>query len=744
MKQKSITILLLLFFILLQIPVFSQSKNSTSAVNYSVEKKTEDLLAAMTLEEKIGQMTQICFSTITLDGTKNLDLNVDLVRKAILEYHVGSFLSGTGSKEKWIKFITDVQRIAIEETRLSIPLLIGIDHIHGANYVDNATYFPHNLTLSCSFDTSVISNAALVTAIETAPLGLIWNFAPVLDVGMNPYWPRLYETFGEDPIVCAKMGKAFINRYQNCNSIQPVKLSACAKHFIGYSNPKSGWDRTPAEISRQKLYEDYVPPFRYAIDNGVKSVMINSGEVNGIPAHRSKFLLDTVLRQKLGFTGVVITDIKDVLKIVEMHAGAHNEKEATLAAINAGIDMNMVCNTYNFCQIMKELVAEGKIPEKRIDASVRRILRMKYELGLFKNPYPIPEKASHTGSEKHLKAAQHAAENSIVLLKNNGVLPLTSKQQKIAVTGFAANSKKMLNGAWTLEWLGAEEERHPKNMQTLYSAMKNEFPDKTIKWVKTPDADNKNALIDFTKQLAQYDAIVLTVGEKPYSEFKGNINDLNLCPKQQKIAHAAMQCEKPLIVILIEGRPRLINNIVNQSDAVLFAGYPGVRGAEALVNILSGTVNPSGRLSFTYPKYPAHCVPYYHKHSDKYHPLFPFGYGLSYTNFTYSNLTLSDTVLLSADKTIIASVNVKNTGKNDGKETILWYISDKVGKITRPVKQLKHFEKITLKAGEEKTVFFRINPMETLSYPDQNGIPVIEKGGFTIQVENLQKSFNFK
>lgn len=744
MKQKSITIFLLLFFILLQISVFPQSKSSSSALNYSLEKKTEDLLSAMTLDEKIGQMTQICFSTITLDGTKNLDLNVDLVRKAILEYHVGSFLSGTGSKEKWIKFITDVQRIAIEETRLGIPLLIGIDHIHGANYVDNATYFPHNLTLSCSFDTSVISNAASVTAIETAPLGLIWNFAPVLDVGVNPYWPRLYETFGEDPLVCAKMGKEFINQYQNCKSIQPVKLSACAKHFIGYSDPKSGWDRTPAEISRQKLYETFIPPFRYAIDNGVKSVMINSGEVNGIPAHRSKFLLDTVLRQKLGFEGVVLTDIKDVLKIVEMHAGAHNEKEATLAAIEAGIDMNMVCNTYNFCQIMKELVAEGKIPEKRIDASVRRILLLKHELGLFENPYPIPEKASQIGSENHLKAAQHAAENSIVLLKNNGILPLTNKHSKIAVTGFAANSKKMLNGAWTLEWLGAEEDRHPQNMQTLYSAMKNKFTGKSVNWIKTPDSENKTVLADYTRELAQYDAIVLTVGEKPYSEFKGNINDLNLCQRQQNIAQAALNSGKPVIVILIEGRPRLINTIENRCNAILFAGYPGIRGAQALANILSGDVNPSGKLSFTYPKHPAHCIPYYHKHSDKYYPLFPFGYGLSYTSFTYSDLTLSDTILLSENKTIVASVKVKNTGKTSGKETILWYVSDEIGKITRPVKQLEHFEKIALEAGEEKKVFFKIKPAETLSYPDQNGSHIVEKGVFTIQVDNLLKRFVLK
>ncbi|MEL7124452.1 MAG: glycoside hydrolase family 3 protein, partial [Bacteroidota bacterium] len=521
----------------------------------------------MTLDEKVGQMTQICFSNITLDGTKTLDLNADLFREAILEHKVGSFLSGTGPKEKWISFITEMQRIAIEESRLGIPLIIGIDHVHGANYVDEGTIFPHNLNLSCSFDTALIREEARIVAKETAPLGLSWNFAPVLDVGKNPYWPRLYETFGEDPYLCGVLGRAFVDAYQNAET-EPFKLAACAKHFIGYSDPKSGWDRTPAEIPDQILYEHFLPSFEEALKAGVKTVMVNSGEVNGEPVHGSKYYIDEVLRKRMGFNGVIVTDIKDITKMVDMHSAFTDYKAAVLASINAGIDMAMSCNHYDFASTVKELISEGSLSERRIDESVRRILQLKKDLNLFEHPYPIQDKASSIGHKKHYEIAKKAAAESIVLLKNDSLLPLKN-DQKIFLAGFAAHSRKMLNGPWTLEWMGADENRHREDVPTLYEALCTQFGKDNIILGSYPFSD---AAI---RQMKSADAVVLTIGEEPYSEFKGNIGDLTLDPSHDEMINMAHATGTPTVLLLIEGRPRIIKPYVEKTEAILFCGYPG-------------------------------------------------------------------------------------------------------------------------------------------------------------------------
>lgn len=730
-------IVLNLFFMI------SCQQNVTKKPNTETEKKVEDLLKQMTLEEKIGQMTQMCASTITLNGTKELDLDVDLIKKAIQEYHIGSFLSGTGSAQKWVKFLDAIQKIAINETRLKIPIIFGIDHVHGANYVDEGTFFPHNLTLSCSFDPQILTEGAKVTAKETAPLAMPWNFAPVLDVGKNPYWPRIYETFGEDPLVCGVLGTAFIKAYQECDAIEPYKLSACAKHFIAYSDPKSGYDRTPAEIPNQILFEQFLPPFEMAIKSGnVKTVMVNSGELNGEPVHASKWLLTDILRGQLGFQGVILTDIKDIMKIVEMHAGAATEKEATLMSINAGIDMYMACNSFDFCQYMKELVQEGKITEARINESVHRILTLKYELGLFENPLPDDTKIAQIGSKEHFNVAKKAAEESIVLLKNENILPLKNAKN-IMLTGFAANSKKMLNGAWTLEWLGCEEERQPKDMNTIYTALQKEFKTANINLIEEP-TQNSASIVKFISEAKKNDVIVITAGEQPYSEFKGNANDLELDENQLKMIEYAKSTKKPVILVLIEGRPRVITRIEKMVDAVIFAGHPGVGGADAIAGIISGRINPSGKLSFTYPLDVGHCVPYYHKFSEKYTALYPFGHGLSFSNFEYSNLTLSDTLITSENQEITATIDIKNTSNTDGKEVVLWYINDEFGTITRPVKQLKFFKKAMIKAGETKQFKFTIKPMRDLTYPDKNGKLILENGSFKVIVNQQEIRFWLK
>ena len=708
-----------------------------------ISVKVDSLLARMTLEEKIGQMTQLCFSTITLNGTKELDLNPGLFREAIVDYHVGSFISGTGPVDKWASFVTSVQEIAVRETRLGIPLLIGIDHVHGANYVDEGTFLPHNITLSCGFDTGLVATAARITADESGALGLSWNFAPVLDIARNPYWPRFYETFGEDPYLCGHLGKAFIQEYQNGNSQGGFNLAACAKHFIGYSNPASGWDRTPAEISLQTLRDQYIPPFREAIEGGVKSVMLNSGELNGRPVHASKDIVQGLLREELGFDGVIITDIKDIVKIVEEHHAASDEKEATLMAIEAGIDINMACNAYYFCDIMKDLVEERKISRERIDQSVRRILRMKFELGLFDNPYPDELPGEYFNRPENLEKARAMAGECMVLMKNETLLPLSDRSRKIMVTGIAADSKKMLNGAWTLEWLGAEESRQPAGMHTISSALKEVYGEKNVWNVPLPEEGKVRAIEDFQKLAAEADVIVFTAGEEPYSEFKGNINDLALPGNQAEMIRIASLTGTPVVLVLIEGRPRLITDIEKNVNAIIFAGIPGIEGGRAIADVISGKVSPSGKLSFTYPKYPGHNIPYNHKPTDKSTGLYPFGYGLSYTNFDYSAFSVSDTLVHEATQKLIASLTVTNSGKMEGKEIVLWYITDMEGTYTRPVKMLKHFEKINLKPGESKMVKFEFSPAEVLSYPGEDGTKMLESGRFMIHAGNITREIYF-
>lgn len=716
----------------------------------SINNRIEDLLGRMTLDEKIGEMTQLCASSITLDGTKKLDLNLEKIRSYILQYHVGSFLSGTGKAERWVDFITGIQKIAMTETRLGIPIIFGMDNVHGSNYTDEAIMLPHNLTLSCSFNPVLAAEAGRVTAIESADLGHHWNFAPVLDIGKNPYWPRLYETFGEDPYLCGLMGASFTKAFQECKEVAPYKMAACAKHFIGYSDPKYGWDRAPSEIPDQTIHEFFAPPFQAAFKAGIKTLMVNSGELNGEPVHGSRKILTDLLRNKMKFEGVVLTDIKDIMKMVEMHGAAHNEEEATLRAINAGIDMSMACSDVNFIAIMKKLVSEKKITVARIDTSVRRILKLKFELGLFENPYPSKARLNKIGSEENYQVALEAARESIVLLQNkNSALPLKT-QSKVLLGGFAANSKRNLNGAWTLEWLGAPEDRQPAQMKTLFSALKEKLSEGSLTLADSA-AENigSPAYEAFKQQCQKADHIVLTIGEIPYSEFKGNAVDINLNPNQRKLVETALESGKPVTLIVISGRPVLFTDLARKASAVLFAGHPGQAGGEALAEILVGETNPSAKLSFSWPVASGHTVPYYTKKSEYHHrkpwedflPLYSFGQGESYTQFTYSNLSFSDTVLANHKTKLRAKVTVTNTGKVAGKEAVLWFLTDEVGTLTRPVKILKSVDKVYLKPNEKTTVEFLIDPLQHLSFPDAEANKLLEAGFFKVQVGTETKRF---
>jgi len=725
-----------------------------------IDDRVEDLLARMTVYEKIGQMTQLNIGTINTTGKqRDVVLDADKARDLLINHHIGSFLNGEAvPAEVWYEYMNELTRMAVEETRLGIPIIYGIDHIHGASYLEGSTIFPQSINLGATFNPEHSYNMGWVTAYESADLGHHWNFAPVLDLGTNPLWPRFWETFGEDPFMAAQMGAAYVKGLQENEEIGPYSIAATAKHFLAYSNPATGWDRTPVQISSQAMHEFHRPAFQAALDAGAKTVMLNSGEVNGLPVHGSKALVEGLLRQVMGFDGVVLTDWDDVGKLVDFHMVAENYKEATYRVVNAGVDMSMTPNTLDFNEALMELYEEGRISEERLDESVRRILRLKFELGLFEHPYPRNDRFDRIGTEESRLKALEAARESIVLLKNDGdVLPAASPA-RIVLAGPSADNKPNLSGGWTIAWQGAEPDRYPESMHTIYTALQQEYPEATItKLDSMPYDASSNQQRSFMRTLDQADMIVYAGGEEPYTEFVGNIHDLRLPADQLKEIAYLSKASTPLTLVLVQGRPRLITDVYEGVDAILFAGLPGFEGAEAIANVLSGKVNPSGKLPFSYPQHSNHYLPYNHKHTEVYYfdpdeanhisqqamssALFEFGHGLSYTSFEYSDLSLSATTMGAEGDTLKAYVTITNTGETLGMESLLWFLSNQVGYITRPVKELKHFDKITLHPGESETVAFYITADQQLWYPDADGQKVFETGYFTLSVGDLKQDF---
>ncbi|MEM6764968.1 MAG: glycoside hydrolase family 3 N-terminal domain-containing protein [Bacteroidota bacterium] len=715
-----------------------------------VEKKISRLLKAMTIEEKAGQLTQITHSSLldysirTEDGSPGDAFSLDTakVERLIKEFHIGTFLNGIAvSQEVWYAYSHAIQRINLRNDRHGIPIIYGMDHMHGANYVDNSTIFPHSINIGATFQPEFSRKEAEVVSIESVDLGHHWNFAPVLDVGRDPRFPRYYETYGEDPYLCSVMGKVYIEALQANEAILPQKQAATAKHFLGYSEPKSGWDRAPSQISDQYLQEVFIPPFQAAVDAGVKTFMINGGEINGVPVHASHKLLTKVLRDQLGFRGVVVSDWEDVIRLFKTHRVAETEKEAAYLALMAGLDISMTPYTTDFATHVVELVQEGRIPEERLDLSLARVLRLKFDLGLFERPYPRKDRFDRLKTEEHLAMARDAARESMVLMRNEGILPLDPKNtQKLVIAGPTANVKRVLSGGWTLRWIPGQDDIFPDDMHTVLSAMQNHFPSTRMEY-----ADDGNIL----RASAGADAILICAGEFPYSEGSGNIYDHELPEGQQDLIRQAQQTGLPVILVMIAGRPRGMSKVYRGCDAVIWAGLPGFEGAEAIAEVLNGTVNPSGKLPFSYPTGDGHFYTYDHKLMDKNHfaglsdertIMAPFGHGLSYTSFTYSNLQLSDTVLRKSGE-LTVSVDVKNTGDRRGKEAVLWYIQDEVGSITRPLQQLKYFEKKELDAGEKMRFTFRILPERDLGFPNGEGELQLEAGFFKIMTGGLVKRF---
>jgi len=749
--MKNVCLLISILFIAIMIKPLTAQTPLYQNPEASIDERVEDLLDRMTIYEKIGQMTQLNITTINETGHQsNVVLVEEKARELIGKHHIGSFLNGEAvPPEQWFEFMDALTRLAIEESRLNIPIIYGIDHIHGASYLGGSTIFPQAINLGATFNKKHSYNTGYVTAYESADLGHHWNFAPVLDLGVNPLWPRLWETFGEDPHLASVMGRAYLDGF-NTEDTYPKKVAATAKHFLGYSDPKSGWDRSPAYIPMQAIHEFHRPPFQAVVDGGIRTVMLNSGEVNGVPVHASYELITELLREEMGFEGVVLTDWADIEKLVDFHYTAKNFKEATYQAVTAGVDMSMTPLTLEFNEAMVELVEEGRITEERVDESVRRILRLKFDLGLFEDPFPRNDRFDRIGREENRLKALDAARESIILLKNdNGVLP-AENPQKIILAGLSANSKRNLSGGWTIAWQGGDEEQFPDRVLTILDALQLEYPDAEIVHAENiPDREALNSA----------DLIVYAGGETPYTEFVGNINDLSLPGDQLRDISELTRSDTPLALVLVQGRPRLITEVVINVDAILFAGLPGFEGAEAIANVISGKVNPSGKLPISYPMFPNHYIPYNHKSSDVYFfeggdpneiiqeeqdpSLFPFGHGLSYTTFEYSGLSLSSDQLRGDDQ-LTAEVTITNTGDRAGMESTLWFLTNHVGTITRPVKELKHFEKVSLEPGESATVEFRIDPAEHLAYPDRKGQPVLETGHFTVRIGELSKEFHYE
>lgn len=742
LRSNKNVLLKIVFFFLIVFNIFS---------NLYAQSKTDIdvLLSKMTIEEKVGQMTQLNLDVICEGGIYNLvephHIDKGKLNKALIEYHVGSILNFGGHAyplEQWHSIIKEIQDVAAENTRLKVPIIYGIDAIHGANYTMGSTLFPQPLAQAATWNPALVKRAAQITAYEVRASGISWNFSPVLDLGRDPRWSRFFETYGEDVLLAQKMGEAAVTGYQGDNLASYVNVAACMKHFLGYSMPRTGKDRTPVYIDEIQLREYFLPTFQTAINSGAATVMINSGELNGIPVHANKDILTTLLRDELGFKGVAVTDWEDIMKLNNIHMVAPTLKEAVRLSVDAGIDMCMVPNDYNFTTLLIELVKEGTISEERLNISVRRILQLKIDLGLFEKPF-TPNKFSYSqfGSLEFAQESQNTAEESITLLKNkNNILPL-KENTKIFITGPAANSNTWLNGAWTRTWQGVDTTWDDDTKLTIKEAFSNS------KYLSSELMQSENGAQLLIDAANNSDVILVCLGETPSTEKVGDINQLSMPDEQQKLLTYLAASGKPIILVLVENRPLLVNEIEPFCNAILLAYEPGDYGAPALANILYGKVNPSGKLPFTYPRYEGSLLWYDHKHTETldvkfgrtaFDPQWEFGYGLSYTNYVYSDLVISNDTIRNGKVTI--SINVTNAGSIAGKEVVQLYIADRYASITPSVKRLRGFEKISLKPGQTQKVIFSINRND-LAFVGKDLQWITEEGWFDVTVGNQKTEF---
>ena len=725
-----------------------------------IEAKVEKLLKGMTLEEKIGQMTQIT-STAIANGLEITPAGDSIIRT----YKVGSILNTPGgiaqTPEGYDKFVQEINRITFEAT--GTPTLYGLDHIHGTSYVLGGTLFPQEINLAASFNRTHAYNMGMVTAYESRAANVPWTFSPTMDLGRNPEWSRMWESFGEDAYVNAQMAVAEVRGMQgeDPNHVGPYHIAACAKHFMGYGVPVTGQDRTPASIAASELREKHFEPFKEAMQAGALSIMVNSASNNGMPFHCNTELLTQWVKEDLNWDGMIVTDWADINNLYTRERVASSKKEAVKLAINAGIDMAMVPYECQFAIDLKELVEEGEVSMERIDDAARRVLRLKYRLGLFDKPDTMLEDYPEFGGEAHAKLAYEAALESEVLLKNNGILPL-QKNLRILVTGPNANSMRTLNGGWSYTWQGegASIPQFTQQYNTIYEALDAKFDNVTYVPGVEYDLmsgnwkfDEATSIKDAVTAARKSDVIVACIGENTYCETPGNDEDLDLSDNQIALVKALAATGRPIVLVLNEGRPRIIREIEPLATAIVDILLPGNYGADALATLLAGEANFSAKLPFTYPKYTNKFAVYDYKPAENQGTMegvynynavmdvqWPFGHGLSYTKFAYSNMTVSHKEF-KADDVIKVTVDVTNVGEVAGKESVLLFSSDIYASSTPDVRRLRAFDKIELAPGETKTVELEVTAKD-LAFVNYYGKWTLEKGEFALSVGDQNQILN--
>jgi beta-glucosidase len=734
-------------------------------------QRVERLLRQMTLEEKVGQMTQIALQALVSRGGgpgRPVQIDSAKLHDAIVRRGVGALLNVAYvamSPEEWRDANMMIARFAAR-SRLKVPVVYGIDAVHGQHYQTTSTIFPQNVAMAATFNPTLVRRSYEIAAYETRASGIQWNFAPVLDLGRHPAWPRFYETFGEDPYVASVMGREAtlgnerdpfpaINALLGTNPPRPkvggrVFVAASAKHFLGYSMPLSGKDRTTAWIPERELREYFVPSFRAAIQAGISTVMVNSGDINGIPVHSDKAILTDLLRKELGFTGVTDSDWEDIIRLYRVHHVAANNKDAVRQAVMAGIDMSMVPENFSFTDDLIALVKEGAVPMSRIDEAVRRILKLKVDLGLFENPLPEPSMMANIGAPAFQTVSRDAAAEAITLLKNEGGLLPLAKTAKVFVTGPTANHLPSQFGGWSYTWQGTDTLMYPKNVKTLLAAVQEKVGAANVTYVRGASFTDTLDVAAAVAAARGATVAIVAIGEDAYAETPGNIDDLTLPQAQLRLARAIEQTGIPVVLALYHGRPRIVRDAVDGARAIVTGYETGPYGGEALAGVLFGDINPSGKLPFSWPRYTgAVLIPYDRARSADiggtdttnrgYNPEWAFGHGLSYTTFAYSNLRVA-TPRVGPRDSVRVSVTVTNTGSRAGKESVLLYVRDLVASVSPPMRRLRRFEKVTLEPGASRTVSFALAARE-LSFVGRDNTLVLEPGGFEAIVGNLTAPF---
>lgn len=734
----------------------------------AIEAKVEALLAKMTLDEKVGQMLELNLDILGKmapgkDGKPVWTLNEAMLDSCIAKYKVGSLLNAPGTKaatvKQWQEWIRLIQKKSMKY--ISIPDIYGLDHNHGVTYTQGGTLFPQPINLAASFNTQLATTMAEVAAYESRAGNCPWVYNPVLDLGRDPRWSRIWESFGEDPIVNARMAEAEIRGYQgdDPNHLGKYNVATSVKHYMAYGAPWSGKDRTPAYLSEQMLREKYFEPFKAAIQAGALTVMVNTSSINGMPVHASYKFLTKWLKEDLQWDGMIVTDWADINNLYTREKVAKDKKDAIRIAINAGVDMSMDPYSVDFCTLLKELVEEGKVKQSRIDDAVRRILRVKYRLGLFDQPNTGGKGYEKFGSKEFADKALRAAEETEVLLKNEGgILPL-AKGKKILLTGPNANQMRCLDGGWSYTWQGSNAEDLSGAYNTIYEALCNKYGQENIILEQGVtynekgryDAENAPQIDKAVSAAAGADVIIACIGENSYCETPGNLTDLWLSSNQRDLVKALAKTGKPIILILNEGRPRLIADIEPLAKAVVDILLPGNYGGDALANLIAGDANFSAKMPYTYPREINSLTTYDYKVSEEVPTMagaynydarvnlqWPFGYGMSYTTFEYSNLQVDRTAFTAGDA-LKVTVDVKNTGSRAGKEAVLLYTSDLIASLVPDNKRLREFTKVELQPGETKTVSFTL-PAKSMAFVGEDGKWTLEEGDFTIRVGRLTKN----